>query len=353
MASKAQNIPAAHLRHGLKVGLASLISYEVSRAVGLPYGFWAVISTVIVMQVYVADSVQMCLYRFFGTALGAAIGIFAIWAFPAGELWNDLAIVLTLGFCGFMTRYSPRYRMAAITVAVVFVGSFGSPTDERVLYALWRVLEITLGVGVAFLVSVLVFPERLEKHLNEGLSRQKETAAALCRELTEAFVHGEVTPPLKALQALSGQIRGNRASLSGITHHELLFSRRRRGRTLESSIYRLERVSDHLTVMAHALGNEALLRERFYMEGELLALSDACAATLEAMRETDGPVEGRALARALSACDTRLRDLRRQGATLRFDLDVLAGFYEFYSALKALAEDLLRGSDAAEEREIP
>ena len=344
MTSFLKHIPMAHLRHGLKTGLASLLSYEASRALGLPYGFWAVISTVIVMQVYVADSVKMCLYRFFGTAMGAVIGIFAIWAFPPGDLWNDAAIFLTLGFCGFMTRYSPRYRMAAITVSVVFVGSFGSPTDERVLYALLRVLEITVGVGTAFLVSVLIFPERLEKHLDERLRSQKSQAADLCRDLTAAFVHGETLPPLKAQQAFSDQVRMNRESLSGITHHELLFARRKRGNTLESIIHGLERTSDHLAVMAHALENEALLKERFYMETELLNLADACAATLEQVRDTPGSVDCRNLNDVLNACDTRLLVLRKEGATLRFDLDMLAGFYEFYSALKTLAQDLVRGN---------
>lgn len=348
MVSLIQNIPVAYLRHGIKTGLACLLAYEASRALGLPYGFWAVISTVIVMQVYVADSVKMCLYRFFGTAIGAVIGIAAIWAFPPGELWNDAAIFLTLGFCAFMTRYSPRYRMAAITVSVVFVGSFGSPTEERILYALLRVLEITVGVGIAFLVSVLVFPERLEAHLNERLNSQISQAADLCRELTTTFIYGETPPPLKALQELSAQVRMNRGNLTGITHHELLLARRRRGNTLESMIHRLERTCDHLAVMGHALENEALLKERFHMETELEVLSEACAATLEQIRDTPGSVDCRNLQDALTACDTRLLALRKEGATLRFDLDILAGFYEFYSALKTLAQELMR-SNAGEQ----
>ncbi len=340
MVSFIQNIPVAYLRHGLKTGLACLIAYEGSRAMGLPYGFWAVISTVIVMQVYVADSVRMCLYRFFGTAMGAIIGITAIWLFPPGDLWNDLAIFLTLGFCAFMTRYSPRYRMAAITVSVVFVGSFGSPTEERILYACWRLLEITVGVGTAFLVSILIFPERLEAHLMERLDTQMSQAATLCRELTATFVRGETPPPLKDLQALTTQVRMNRDSLTGITHHELLLGRRGRKDTLVSIIQRLERTCDHLAVMAHALENEALLKERFHMEKELETLAEACAVVLEQMQTPHPGRDPRPVVEALTACDDYLLRLRSQGATLRFNLDMLAGFYEFYSALKSLAQDL-------------
>ena len=344
MASLIQKIPIAYLRHGLKTGLACLIAYESSRAMGLPYGYWAVISTVIVMQVYVADSVRMCLYRFFGTAMGAVIGIVSIWAFPAGELWNDAAIFTTLGFCAFMTRYSPRYRMAAITVSVVFVGSFGSPPDERTFYAMWRLLEITVGVGTAFLVSVLVFPERLEAHLNERLGGQMSQAALLCRGLTATFIHGEIAPPLEALQGLFTEVRMNRSNLTVVTHHELLRARRKRGGTLESLIHRIERICDHLAVMGHALENEALLKARFHMEKELEALGEACAVTLERMRDTAGHVPCHELDEALMMCDSHLLMLRSQGATRRFDLDMLAGFYEFYSALKALAQELRRGN---------
>ncbi len=70
-----------HTRHGVKVGLASVLAYYLSGQVGLPYAYWAVITTVIVMQMHVADSIQMCLYRFTGTAIGAVIGIAAILIF--------------------------------------------------------------------------------------------------------------------------------------------------------------------------------------------------------------------------------------------------------------------------------
>ncbi len=34
------------------------------------------------MQVYVADSVEMCLYRFLGMLIGACLGVFAILVIP-------------------------------------------------------------------------------------------------------------------------------------------------------------------------------------------------------------------------------------------------------------------------------
>ena len=336
-----KRIPAAYVRHGVKTGVASLLAYEGSRFLGLPYAYWAVISTVIVMQVYVADSVRMCLYRFFGTAMGAAIGIFSIWVFPKGELWNDAAIFTTLGFCALMTRFSPRYRMAAITVGVVMVGSFGAPMEERVVYALWRVVEITVGVVSAFLISVILFPERLEKELLAKLSRQRRWAGGLCRSLCRAFVKNDVATPSDEVAELSRQVHDNRASFSGITHHELLFSRRKKGETLSASIQRMEQISRCLTAMEHALSSEALKKEPFYMEDELLALSEACASFLEQEADQDDHSGHLAIKQALSACGEHLNALRREGATHRFDVEMLSGFYGFYNALIALARECL------------
>ena len=53
------NSHPAMLRHGLKTGVAAVLAYAVASFFNLKYGYWAALSAVIVMQVYVADSVQM------------------------------------------------------------------------------------------------------------------------------------------------------------------------------------------------------------------------------------------------------------------------------------------------------
>ena len=190
--------------------------------------------------------------------------------------------------------------------------------------------------GAAFLVSVLLFPERLEKKLVENLSAQKGEAAHLCRELTQVFVYGEKPVPKKALGGFVGRVHANKQSLSGISHHELLFSRRHREETLQSQIDRMERIAAHLQVMAHALHSDSLLKQEFYMKEELLALGEACAHALE-----EGPKEStrKRVDEALEGAHQALAKLRSEGATHRFDLEVLAGFYGFWDAIISLTRE--------------
>lgn len=85
----------AMLRHGLKTGIAAVLAFALADLLHLKYGYWASLSSVIVMQVYVADSVQMCLYRFIGTAVGAVIGMIAILVsrpHNSGQFWASSAL---------------------------------------------------------------------------------------------------------------------------------------------------------------------------------------------------------------------------------------------------------------------
>jgi uncharacterized membrane protein YccC len=55
-------ILSTHMIHGFKTAFAAVLAYTITILLKSEFGYWAVISTVIVMQVYVADSVEMCLY---------------------------------------------------------------------------------------------------------------------------------------------------------------------------------------------------------------------------------------------------------------------------------------------------
>jgi len=114
-------IPRTHWLHGIKTAMAAGLCYGITTFYHLEYGYWAVISTVIVMQVYVADSIRMCLYRLSGTIIGALMGIGALLYFPDTPLGRLFAVLLPVGICSFMTHYNPRYRMAAITAVIVIM----------------------------------------------------------------------------------------------------------------------------------------------------------------------------------------------------------------------------------------
>ena len=152
------NLASIHMIHGLKTAAAAVLAYAVTLLLHIEFGYWAVISTVIVMQVYVADSLEMCLYRLSGTVIGAILGVVVILIFPITPTGIGSALFLTIGICSFLTRYKPKYKMAAITVVIVVMTGMNSP--NIIEFGLFRVVEICLGILCATLVSLLIFPEK-------------------------------------------------------------------------------------------------------------------------------------------------------------------------------------------------
>jgi uncharacterized membrane protein YgaE (UPF0421/DUF939 family) len=89
--------------------------------------------------------------RFAGTALGAALGALIATYFHPTWIVYGLGIVLC-GILSALLRIASAYRFAAITLSIVLlVAHIRSPW----IVALHRFIEVSLGIAVALLVTVV------------------------------------------------------------------------------------------------------------------------------------------------------------------------------------------------------
>lgn len=332
-----KNISCGHVRHGIKVGLASVLAYFVSDRIGLPYAFWAVITTVIVMQMHVADSIHMCLYRFWGTAIGAVIGIAAILSFPPTPMWTLLGIFLATGLCAYLTKFNARFRMAAITVAIVYLTSFGA--EDRVVFTLYRVAEIGVGVACAFLVSVMIWPHRVSVTLRERLAGQYEELADHYMLLMGNFLERQKKTDPDLFHDLDVEAQKNREMFHKVYVMERRFFRDD-----------VQLLSLQVTVLGSVLerlhGLPFLLNEvegdgfDIIMAPELMELTRA---TTEALRAIGSgtPHDTKRLASAVMDIEERFKELRRQGVTERFKVRRFFQVLSFINASQHLGEYVL------------
>ncbi len=372
------DISPAHIRHGVKTGIAAVLALVLADVLHIEYGYWAVISAVIAMQMNVADAIEMCLYRFIGTVMGAVMGVIAIMVFPDTPVWNGVSVFVTTGLCAFLTRWDPRYRMAAITVSIVILASAGHA--GRIDVGLFRVLEIAVGVGCAFVVTVTLWPVRAAVGLRRDLAAQAENCAHYLVTLVDRFLARQTHVPADLLDPLVRATPRNREQLSKVRRHESLiyFYDNQPLDTLSTVV---ERTTDHLRVMLRSLNACDADGYDILMDAELRALAETVARTLRRMAATTTGVTGArsgnaapgwlaalgerlrrrgrdgaapagdpppppdtspdtSLGEAIARADARLRALREAGATKRFDLAMLTQFYAFYYALRQLAEDV-------------
>ncbi len=328
----------SHARHGVKTGLATVLAYLAAEWLGLSYPYWAPITAVIVMQMSVADSIHMGLYRLTGTAVGAVIAAAAILVFPDTPALNMLALFLAVAFCAYMTRYDARSRMAAITASIVFLASLGQ--EHRLLFGMERVLEIAVGVACSFAVSVTLWPQRAGDALRARLRQQFTALAGLYGETMEAFLHRQSGLRSGLLDRLERDAAKDRELLASVLKHERLLYHDDTA-ALGLQVHTLETCLPHVRAMLHSLNDAQDQGYDILMEPELRALCAAVQAGLTAIGRGDSP-DAVALAEALDAAHARLHELRLQGVTRRFSLQMLMKFFSFYHSQRFLGRVLLQ-----------
>jgi uncharacterized membrane protein YccC len=332
--------PDSHLamiRHGVKTGLAAVLACTIAWLCHLEFSYWAGLSAVIVMQVNVADSIRMCLYRFSGTAVGAFIGMVAIVLFPENRVMTMMALFCSVGFCAYMTRYSARYRMAAITVCIVVLASIGE--ESRLVFGMLRVVEIGVGVVAAFVVTVLLWPVRAGNALRARLRNRFKQCADAYKQLVNAFLslQTEVDPHL--FDGFLGDVRQDRSLYQSMVRHERWMYHEDVD-VLGLRVRTLETCGTHLQTMLHALNSVEGQGYEIIMEQELRDLVAATLAVMESMGAGHVP-DMEELAQAFERAEARLLELREGGATRRFHLQKLIQFFAFYHGTRAIAKTIL------------
>lgn len=330
-------ISQAHVRHGIKTGLAAATAYMISSLIGDGLGYWGALSTVIVMQMHIASSIQMGWYRFTGTALGSAMGMILIALLPDQYWWTVFGLFLAVSFCAFMTRYSPKYRMAAITVSIVFLASTGM--DSRFAFAGFRVLEIAIGVGSAVFFSLALWPHRASDALAGDIREQFRSCAGFFDTLVEAFLDGQKTVPEGMLDPLTEKAWKNHELLAKVLRHESFLDAKAPG-NMSRLTAAMDRAVDHLRSMQHALNDIEGHGYEIILTPEIKALAEAVRRGMLALGG-EGDADPEAIEAALHRVRTRMEDLREQDVTKRFYTAKVAQFYAFYASLQYLSEDLV------------
>ena len=155
----------------LRMTASSLAAFGLASAFGLPQGFWAVITALIVTQANVGGSLKAAFDRFAGSVCGAVYGGAVAFAFPTTASDGARgALVVAVGPLSVLAASSAGFRVAPITAIIVLLGTAGA-TLGPVGFALDRVLEVGLGCAVGLLASVLVVPARASRSLLNAAAR--------------------------------------------------------------------------------------------------------------------------------------------------------------------------------------
>jgi uncharacterized membrane protein YccC len=144
----------------LRVTVGALLAFAVAQLLHLHLPLWAVLTSLIVTQTSLGRSVKAASDYLIGTFGGVAYGGAIAILIPHESEWALLAVLaLAVAPLAFIASFRTNFNVLPITAIIVLL----VPSMQHVspaASALDRVLEVTVGGAVGFIVSFLLFPAR-------------------------------------------------------------------------------------------------------------------------------------------------------------------------------------------------
>ncbi|WP_298955250.1 FUSC family protein [uncultured Methylobacterium sp.] len=156
-----------------RTALATVLSILAALALHLDSPVWAGITALAIVQKDVAATLARSIDRAAGTVVGATVGFFGVGVIDDHLLFGSLCIAaVTLGIYG-EGRVTHGYAMllGGMTAILVLFGSLNAP-EQALTVAVYRALEILVGIVVTFLVDYALCPTgllRASRPLKPGL----------------------------------------------------------------------------------------------------------------------------------------------------------------------------------------
>jgi uncharacterized membrane protein YccC len=304
--------------------ISATAAYTLAHAFGLPQGYWAVLTTIIVTQTSVGGSLKAAIDRLIGSVFGALVGAVAALLLPShAPLVVGATLIAALTPLAMLTAFYPTYRVAPVTAIIVLM-STGAATFGPLGYALDRVLEITLGSVVGVVVSTLIAPARAYVQLRGAAAETARLLAQIMTALAQAIGTGpaQLAPLPTQVQAALNRLataadeaaQERRSRLSTHADPEPLFRTLRR---LQQDILALNRLFN--TQWPDAA--QAVLAAPWSTYAETVA--ETLRTLADALTACQPPPDTAPLRTRLAAFIAAIETMRREGTTRALSTDLV------------------------------
>jgi uncharacterized membrane protein YccC len=329
-------------KQAIKTAIAGVASLYVTQLFHLPQGYWAAISALIVMQSNVGATLGASRTRLAGTAVGAVVG----GAFMAllGDNILDFALAVAVAFflC-FVLRLPDSQRLATVTVAIIML--IGHSASAWVV-ALHRFTEVSLGILIALVVSLTLWPNHARRSLREGLAAALVKLGALYQAVIGADRAARLSAGSSSLGALNAQVsdvfQKNAALLENALQEAFGPTRDRESLVLLAA--QVERIRHAVETLEFAVqdGAPETYVRRFDAELDQLhtGIAGAFVSLAESIRDGKGDPRWPELTAAISALDKKAALVRAAGASASYPLDEILRFYSLLLSSRTLAQEL-------------
>ena len=190
----------AVLALSLRVTVAAVLSFLLSRAFHVPLPLWTVLTAVILTQATFGSSLKATLDYMVSTLCGSIYAGAVSAVIPHESLVAQAGVLaLSVAPLALLAGMRPAFSAATFTSVLVLLIpqiSHVGPIDS----AVYRVIEVALGALTALVVSLVVLPTRAHTLLIAAAARMLELMAEILPELAAALTEARDPAARRRLQ---------------------------------------------------------------------------------------------------------------------------------------------------------
>ncbi len=342
MLSRAAALESA--KQAIKTAIAGVISLYLTNLFHLPQGYWAAITALIVMQSNVGATLNASRTRLAGTAIGAVVGGFFMAMFGMNVMGFALAVAIAFFVCDVL-HLAESQRLATVTVAIIML--IGQTASAWVI-ALHRFTEVALGILIALLVSLTLWPNHARRSVRVGLADTLLKLSALYRAVMRSY-RCQPAPSLEELKSIevlksdvSSAIHKNTDLLQFALQEA--FGPMKERESLALLVDQVRRIFHAVEILVFAVrdcSSDTYFRN---FETGLEQLEDRVSTGLEALSKSIAAgklfPEWPDLPAIVASLDQQAAEARKAGVTMNYPLDEILRFYFLLLSSQKLVDEL-------------
>lgn len=174
----------AYLRYSFRGAIAALIAIIIADSLHLRQNYWVLFGTITVLKFNVGASFQRGKQRLLGTLFGVIISI----AVAVLMLHWHINPVFCVPFLVLLAvYYFWQYTITIFFITLIFVIFFGINASDPFGYGINRLLDTSLGIVIAMIISMYVWPNKVSSALDKDLTNFLKLNREVFGQLAEAY----------------------------------------------------------------------------------------------------------------------------------------------------------------------
>ncbi|HEV9035144.1 MAG TPA: FUSC family membrane protein [Puia sp.] len=172
-------------RHSLRVSIATLTAFIISRFLPVGHGYWIMLTAIVILKPAYSLTKKRNFQRLVGTLLGALIGLLLIYFIHNRDVLFVLMIVFMIA-CYTVLRIDYLVFVILMTPYVLLLFHLLYPVDFRTILT-ERVIDTLIGSVIAFFANILIIPSWEHEQILDFMTAAINANIAYFRDVAGAF----------------------------------------------------------------------------------------------------------------------------------------------------------------------